>query len=89
MNFMKGCLQQIMNYLGLHVNSAKLIHNYFFIFVEKNVCVCLSVHVYLHVVRRSESELDVNARREQPLCVLMSDTNCKTSRQKEIQSTTA
>lgn len=49
MNFMKGCLQQIINYLGLHVNSAELIHNYFFICVEKNVCVCLSVHVYLHV----------------------------------------
>lgn len=49
MNFMKGCLQQIINYLGLHVNSAELTHKYFVICVGKNGYVCLSVHVYLHV----------------------------------------
>ena len=81
-NFMKCSLQQIINYLVHHVYSAKLIYKYFFICVEKNVYVCLSVHVYLHVERGTEFELDVNTKCEQPLCVLMSDTNCKTHRRK-------
>lgn len=51
--FVKCCLQHILNYVGLLVNSANKL--YFFVCVNNVVCVCCSdVEAHLHIERESE-----------------------------------